>query len=196
LIVAADSRAKRVALLAEAVAASGTRVVRILMADLARPLPFRRSFDRVLVDAPCSGLGTIRRDPEIRWRRSEADLERFASAQIVMLAHAAEVVSPGGRLVYATCSSEPDENEAVVEAFLGMHPEFVAADPRATDKGLPAGLEAVLDASGRLRTSPHLHGLEAFFAAVLLRDGNVAQARKVRDTGLQTHADPPEPDAF
>ena len=78
------------------------------------PLPFPDRFDCVMVDAPCSGLGTLRRDPDIRWRRTEADLPPLAAAQLTMLRHAAAAVAPGGRLVYATCSSEPEENEDVV----------------------------------------------------------------------------------
>ena len=83
-----------------------------------------RPFDAVLLDAPCSGLGTIRRDPDLRWRRREEDLPALAVAQIDMLTRLATVVKPGGRLTYSTCSSEPEENEAVVEAFLAAHPAF------------------------------------------------------------------------
>ena len=96
--------------------------VRIAQLDLTAPLPFPAVFDLVLVDAPCSGLGTIRREPEIRWRRTAEDLARFADQQQRMLSHAAAGVRPGGRLVYATCSSEPEENEAVAAAFLADHP--------------------------------------------------------------------------
>ena len=87
-------------------------------------------FDRVLVDAPCSGLGTIRRDPDIRWRRHEADLPALARTQLALLERAASLVRTGGRLVYATCSSEPEENEAVVDAFLARHVEFELVDLR------------------------------------------------------------------
>jgi 16S rRNA (cytosine967-C5)-methyltransferase len=124
-------------------------------------------FDLVLLDAPCSGLGTLRRDPEIRWRRKERDLALLSAAQRAMLDQASAVVRPGGRLVYATCSSEPEENDEVVDAFLVSHPSFSlvrpVADPHAT------GLAAVLDERGLLRTSPITHGLEAFFAATLQR---------------------------
>src|SRR5262249_60888096 len=93
-------------------------------------LPFRAAFDLMLVDAPCSGLGTLRREPEIRWRRSESDLARFAKRQQRMLDEAATALRPGGILIYATCSSEPDENEAVASAFLPTHVRFHAIDPR------------------------------------------------------------------
>jgi len=121
----------------------------------------------VLVDAPCSGLGTIRRDPDVRWRRTETDLARFAGAQGEMLAGLATVVRPGGRIVYSTCSSEPEENEAVVEDFLANHPGFRReTPPRFTGR---AELAALLDRDGALKTLPFRDGLEAFYAAMLLR---------------------------
>jgi 16S rRNA (cytosine967-C5)-methyltransferase len=165
LLVAADVRDRRVALLGDTVRASGAPNVRIVQADLLAPLPFGPVFDTVLVDAPCSGLGTLRRDPDIRWRRTEQDLAPLAAAQRRMIAHAAAAVAPGGRLVYATCSSEPDENDAVVDAFLAATPAFRALDLRRAS-ALPAG---VVDARGRLRTEPDRHGLEGFFAAALTR---------------------------
>ncbi len=165
LLVATDVRDRRVALLADTVRASGAPNVRVLQADLLSPLPFGPVFDCVLVDAPCSGLGTLRRDPDIRWRRTADDLPALAAAQRTMIANAAAVVAPGGRLVYATCSSEPEENDDVVDAFLGGTPAFRALDLRSAS-ALPAD---VLDERGRLRTAPDRHGLEAFFAAALER---------------------------
>jgi 16S rRNA (cytosine967-C5)-methyltransferase len=118
------------------------------------------------VDAPCSGLGTLRRDPDIRWRRQESDLPRLADSQRRMLQHAADVVRERGRLVYATCSSEPEENEAVVEAFLASNPAFVQVDAGQAHPSLPGTL---VDARGHFRTEPDVHGLECFFGAVLER---------------------------
>ena len=165
LIVAADVRPRRVELLRTTVERSGAQCIRLVFLDAQEPLPFRGTpFDLVLIDAPCSGLGTIRRDPEIRWRREEADLSHFAAAQLLMLENAAHVVRPGGRIVYATCSSEPDENDAVVAAFLSAHRSFALVDMRSQ---APPGLAAVLDDRSMLRTSPIAHGLEAFFGAVL-----------------------------
>jgi 16S rRNA (cytosine967-C5)-methyltransferase len=164
-IVACDVRSRRIELLRRTVAATGARSVRIVQADLLTPLPFGQRFDCVLVDAPCSGLGTLRRDPDIRWRRRERDLAELAAAQFEMVGHAAEVLAPGGRLVYATCSSEPEENEAVVDRFLAGAPQFTAVDARA----VPDLPETVVDERGHLRTLPHVHGLEAFFGAVLER---------------------------
>jgi len=101
-------RSARVQLLRETVNASGAHNIRVLQADLEAGLPFAPEFDVVFVDAPCSGLGTGRRDPDIRWRRAEADLAPLASAQLNMIRNAADAVRPGGRLIYATCSSEPE----------------------------------------------------------------------------------------
>jgi len=165
-IVASDLRDRRMQLLRRTVAASGAKNIVLARADLLRPLPFQPRFDLVVVDAPCSGLGTLRRDPDIRWRRSEDDLSALAAAELTMLQHAADVVRAGGRLVYATCSSEPEENEGVVAAFLASTPHFVQVHAHAAAPALPA---AVVDARGCLRTQPDLHGLEAFFGAVFAR---------------------------
>jgi 16S rRNA (cytosine967-C5)-methyltransferase len=166
LIVSCDVRDRRVALLRRTVATTGAANVVIVQADLMTPLPFQRAFDCVLVDAPCSGLGTLRRDPDIRWRRREDDLPVLASAQRVMLRNAAAVVGPGGRLIYATCSSEPEENENIASALLSETPEFIAIDAATVHPQLP---RAVVDDGGHLRTAPDRHGLEAFFGAVFER---------------------------
>ena len=163
-VVASDLRPRRVALLADLLARAGSPRVAIVRLDATAPLPLRPVFDSVLVDAPCSGLGTLRRDPDVRWRRTPDDLAAFAATQFEMLRHAAEAVRPGGRLIYATCSSEPEENEQVVARFLDRHPEFVPAVPNA----VPA-LDRVLDGNGHLRTLPFRHGVDAFFAAALAR---------------------------
>jgi 16S rRNA (cytosine967-C5)-methyltransferase len=162
-LVASDRRASRVRLLASTLDAA--RVPRRVVAlDATQSLPFAPVFDRVLVDAPCSGLGTLRRDPDLKWTRHETDLARLAGVQREMLTAAASVVRSGGRLVYATCSSEPEENEDVVREWLGARPDFrllSAAD-------VPAGRTFVDDA-GYFRTLPFRDGLDAFFAAVLVR---------------------------
>ena len=166
VLVACDVRDRRIDLLRRTVASSGATNVRIAQADLLKPLPFSEPFDCVLVDAPCSGLGTLRRDPDIRWRRTETDLDAFAAAQLVMLQHASDVVRPGGRLIYATCSSEPEENEGVADAFLSGHRQFAEVNAAAAAPALP---REVIDARGHLRTTPDQHGLEAFFGAVFQR---------------------------
>jgi 16S rRNA (cytosine967-C5)-methyltransferase len=166
VLIACDLRDRRIELLRRTVASSGAQNVHVMQADLLKPLPFSEPFDCVLVDAPCSGLGTLRRDPDIRWRRRERDLDALAEAQRVMLQHAADVVAPGGRLIYATCSSEPEENDAVADAFVQGTSVFELVDARTAAPQLPA---AVVDDRGFLRTLPHVHGLEAFFGAVFKR---------------------------
>jgi 16S rRNA (cytosine967-C5)-methyltransferase len=166
LIVACDARPRRMRLLAATVRESRAPNVRLVQVGGRDEAPFAPIFDRVLVDAPCSGLGTVRRDPDIRWRRAEADLAGFAAHQATLLTRAARTVAPGGRLVYATCSSEPEENEQIVDAFLAAHPGFRLGDAREIDE---ARLGAVTDARGMLRTLPFAHRLEAFFAAALIR---------------------------
>ena len=166
LLVACDVRGRRMELLRRTLSQAGANRVRLVQADMLMSLPFSRPFDLVLVDAPCSGLGTLRRDPDIRWRRLEGDLSTLAAAQLTMLQRAAEVVAAGGRLIYATCSSEPEENEAVVSAFLAAAPGFAPVDARDSAPRLPS---AVVDARGHLRTDPATHRLESFFGAVFQR---------------------------
>jgi 16S rRNA (cytosine967-C5)-methyltransferase len=160
-LVAADYRHGRIALLARMLRSSGLAVP-IVALDVTTPLPFRDVFDRVLLDAPCSGLGTLRRDPDVKWTRRPDDLPALAAAEQTMLAHASAVVRPGGRLIYATCSSEPDENMDVVRAFLAAQPKF-------TLEPLTHVPPALITAEGCLTTTPVDHGLDAFFAAVLVR---------------------------
>ena len=165
-LVACDVRPKRIDLLRQTVRLSGATCVDVVHIPAAGPLPFGGAFDRVLVDAPCSGLGTVRRDPDIRWRRTEGDLASLAVEQLSLLARGADLVAPGGRLVYATCSSEPEENEGVVDAFCRSRPDFEPLDLGTAARGIQPVL---LDARGMLRTLPPAHGLEAFFAAALVR---------------------------
>jgi 16S rRNA (cytosine967-C5)-methyltransferase len=168
LLVACDVRARRVELLRKTIVTTGAAQVRVVQADLLATLPFSQPFDTVLVDVPCSGLGTLRRDPDIRWRRRDGDLRSFAAAEVTMLKHAADAVAPGGRLIYATCSSEPEENEEVVDAWRAADggAAFALVDARALAPAIPAVL---VDQRGHLRTSPDRHELEAFFAAVFER---------------------------
>jgi len=166
VIIASDVRARRLTLLRETIRTAGTRSVSVVRVPTAGPLPFAPRFDAVLVDAPCSGLGTIRRDPDIRWRRREEDLVVLARDQVALLMRAADVLAPGGRLVYATCSSEPEENDAVIAAFLAARRDFRRTDLQTTAAPL---LEPFIDEEGFFRTTPPGHGLEAFFAAALTR---------------------------
>ncbi|MEO8521290.1 MAG: 16S rRNA (cytosine(967)-C(5))-methyltransferase RsmB [Acidobacteriota bacterium] len=162
LIVATDVRGRRVDLLARTVGAAGAGCVRVVQADAGAVLPFEPRFDCVLLDAPCSGLGTLRRDPEIRWRRAEDTLPRLAAAQLNMLQCTAGVLAPGGRLVYSTCSSEPEENEQVVARFLESRPDF-------TVRPVAGALARFATPDGYFRTLPFRDQLEAFFAAMLVK---------------------------
>lgn len=121
------------------------------------------TFDAVLVDVPCTGTGTFRRHPDARWRLRASDLAVMAATQRAVLRAAAETVAPGGLLIYSTCSLEPEENDAQVEAFLADHPEWTLEPP--PEGAVPA---TVLDA-GRLRVLPQRHGTDGAFAARLRR---------------------------
>ena len=121
--------------------------------------------DRVLVDAPCTGLGTLRRNPDLKWRQSPAAVDEMVAKQTAILAAAARLVRPGGRLVYATCSLLAEENDAVVDAFLAAQPQFrsLSAQEVLHKQGV------MLETGERLRLLPHLHDTDGFFAAVLER---------------------------
>ncbi|HQR86439.1 MAG: SAM-dependent methyltransferase [Burkholderiales bacterium 35-55-47] len=124
--------------------------------------------DRVLVDAPCSGLGTLRRNPDLKWRQSPKAVEELTVKQTSILASAARLVKSGGRLVYATCSVLPEENEAIAQAFSAAHPNFVplsAADTLTELKVANAGSLCTTDGL-YLRLWPHIHATDGFFAAV------------------------------
>jgi 16S rRNA (cytosine967-C5)-methyltransferase len=122
-------------------------------------------FDRILVDAPCSGLGTLRRNPDARWRVRHTDPERLAETQRALLRQAARVLRPEGVLVYSTCTLLPEENEAVVEAFLRESPDFeLASVPEA-----PEEVRELMEPDGILRCWPHRHDTDGFFAARLER---------------------------
>ena len=122
--------------------------------------------DRVLVDAPCSGLGTLRRNPDLKWRQTPASVAELTAKQAGILAATAKLLKPGGRLVYATCSLLPEENERIVDAFLAAHPQF-ARRPAAE---ILAAQGIRIEMPGEdLHLLPHLHGTDGFYAAVLER---------------------------
>lgn len=134
--------------------------------------------DRVLVDVPCSGIGTLRRNPDFKWRQNEATLQQLARTQRSILAAAAELVKPCGRVVYVTCSILPEENDEVVRAFLADHPHFrleAAAEQTATWRHASTGEPFVNGPqpqgglAGALRLFPSVHGCDGFFAALLTR---------------------------
>jgi 16S rRNA (cytosine967-C5)-methyltransferase len=121
--------------------------------------------DRVLVDAPCSGFGTLRRNPDLKWRHGPEAIVELATKQAAILESAARLVKAGGRLVYATCSILPEENENVADAFAAAHPEFT---PISCTEQL-AAQRIELDCGERLRLWPHRHGCDGFFAAAFQR---------------------------
>lgn len=167
LVVASDVRRNRLRLLKKSASLSGSDRIRIVEISSSGPLPYRIAFDRVLVDAPCSGLGTIRRDPDIRWKRQPEELTILGKNQGILLDRAATIVKPKGRLVYSTCSTEPEENEEVIDSFLDRQPDFRLLDLRTLP--VPKTLNPLIDDRGMFRTRPFLDHLDGFFAAALSR---------------------------
>jgi 16S rRNA (cytosine967-C5)-methyltransferase len=165
-LYAFDVAEKRLANLKPRLARSGlSNVHPQLLAHEADPKLKRLAgkFDRVLVDAPCSGLGTLRRNPDLKWRQSPESVAELTAKQCAILASAARLLKPGGRLVYATCSLLTEENEAQVEAFLTAHPDY-----RLVPAGeLLAALGVGLEMGDTLRLRPDRHDTDGFFAAVL-----------------------------
>jgi len=162
IIVASDVHEHRLRTVVQTAQSQGLASIHCVALDGLQPLPVgRNAFDRVLVDAPCSGTGTLRRNPEIRWRISPADIEELSQRQKQLLFNAAGTVKPGGRLVYSTCSVEIDENEDVRQAFLENNPSFRAAE-------LPLD-SSLLTSTGAARTWPHRDGTDGFFICAFAR---------------------------
>jgi 16S rRNA (cytosine967-C5)-methyltransferase len=167
-LYAFDVSERRLAKLKPRLARSGLSNVHPVQIDSEHDVKIKRlagKIDRVLVDAPCSGLGTLRRNPDLKWRQSADAVVELAPKQASILASAARLVKPGGRLVYATCSLLEAENEAVVAQFLGDHPDFVL---------VPAGKVLAeqrieVEMGDYLSLWPHRHATDGFFAAVLER---------------------------
>jgi len=161
-VVAGDARRRRLGALRETARRAGV-AIRVAVADLLAA-PFRQGeFAAVLVDAPCSATGTMAHHPDARWRVTLRTIARAAARQRELLAAAAELVRPGGILVYATCSLEPEENGDIVTDFLARHPHFVRAPAMAR---VPA---ALLTADGDFQTLPQRDGTDGAYAARLLR---------------------------
>ena len=130
------------------------------------PRNLTQSFDRVLLDAPCSGLGVLRRNPDIKWRSSKKNLNKFYTKQLRLLDKASRLVKPSGILVYAVCSPEPEENEMVINDFLKNHHEFAISNEFGR---LPENLRSLAGAPGVLKTFPHLRQMDGFYSVRLLR---------------------------
>jgi 16S rRNA (cytosine967-C5)-methyltransferase len=169
-VYAMDVSARRLAALAPRAARAGvTNVHSIALSGDhdARAKRLAGKLDRVLVDAPCSGFGTLRRNPDLKWRHSPETIDELAEKQRAILAAAARLVKPGGRLVYATCSILCEENEAIVQAFHGANAAF---SPLPCSE-LLAAQRIALDTGPYLRLWPHRHGTDGFFAAAFQRNG-------------------------
>ncbi len=148
----------------------GIGIVEACCADVRTWAPQTQSlFDRVLLDAPCSGLGTLRQHPEIRWRRTPESVHALTQLQRQLLDQAALWVRPGGLLVYATCTLLRAENEEIVEDFLARRRDFALTS---LAEILPSEIRALIDHRGIFRTAPHRQGLDGFFATRLRRSGN------------------------
>jgi 16S rRNA (cytosine967-C5)-methyltransferase len=169
-VYAFDVSAARLAKFKPRLARSGASNVHPQLISGERDVRVKRLFgkiDRVLIDAPCSGLGTLRRNPELKWRQQPSDVEAMVQKQTAILEGAHRLLKAGGRLVYVTCSLLREENEQVVERFLREHPEFRMED--ASSLLAAQQIELPMSASEYLRTSPHVHHTDGFFAASLLR---------------------------
>jgi 16S rRNA (cytosine967-C5)-methyltransferase len=173
-LYAFDTAQRRLANLAPRLKRSGLSNVHPQLIDDEHDARVRRlagKIDRVLVDAPCTGLGTLRRNPDLKWRQSPQALAELTRKQASILAAAAGLVKPGGRLVYATCSILREENEAIVEAFLAAHPQFALDDA----SGILRAQGIALDTGVYFRVCPHTHRMDGFFAAALARGGQAAR---------------------
>jgi 16S rRNA (cytosine967-C5)-methyltransferase len=170
LLVACDASTRRLETLQKLLPGltANAAAVRVARLDAAQPLPFRQHFDRVLVDAPCSGTGTLARNPEIKWRLAKGDLERLAEIQQGILSNALSVLAPGGRLIYATCSLEPEENEKVVESVLAANAGCRLLSFAELVEELP-NIASLIDSRGFFHTRPDLGAMDGFFAAAVTR---------------------------
>ena len=167
-VYALDVSAKRLAALSPRAARAGVTSIYAVALSGDNDVRTRRlagKLDRVLVDAPCSGFGTLRRNPDLKWRHGPAAIDELAAKQGRILDAAARLVKPGGRLVYATCSILREENEGVADAFAAGHPEFRPV----SCAGLLAAQRIEIDSGPRLRLWPHVHGTDGFFAAAFQR---------------------------
>ena len=158
VVLSSDVRPRRVNLIVAAKKRLGLSNLQPLVADAAF-FP-AKSADLVLLDAPCSGLGVLRRKPEIRWKRQERDIEELAQLQRRLIRRAGELVAVGGFLIYSTCTTEREENEAVIDSLLA-DTTFEVIPP---DERIPS---ALVTAAGMIRTFPHLHGMDGAFAVKL-----------------------------
>lgn len=164
-VTASDMHMERISRLKSTLRDARASKTDILIADAAKPPAFRRRFDAVLADVPCSGLGTLRRNPEIKWHLNPDKLVSLQQTQKQILHSVSEAVRVGGHLLYSTCSTEPEENEAVIEDFLGLHPNFSLERPK-----YPPGIDIWTNKDQMVRTFPGTRLWDGFFAALLVRN--------------------------
>lgn len=165
-LIATDISRSKLTIVQDNLRRLGMNSVATAVADLHQPDTFPDGeFDRILLDAPCSGLGVIRRNPEAKWRLFSGDITRLAAVQKTLLKNAAARLKPGGTLLYSTCSTSEAENEIVVEDFLLHHPGFVLENLN----DLFPELSELIAFYGMFRAWPHRHGMDGFFAARLKR---------------------------
>jgi 16S rRNA (cytosine967-C5)-methyltransferase len=167
-VVALDINRARLISLAENSRRLGLGIIHYVVADASKDISslLRSSFDRIMVDAPCSGLGVISRHPDAKWNRDKEDIKRLAELQLSILTQAAEALGKGGKMLYVTCTLSREENEGVVEAFLTRNRSFALEDLR--DRAPHWALD-LIDERGFLRTMPHIHRTNGFFAALFKR---------------------------
>jgi 16S rRNA (cytosine967-C5)-methyltransferase len=167
-VIALELHRPRIALIHQAARRLGLANLRPLERDVAQgfDLQGRAYYRRILVDAPCSGLGTLRRNPDARWRLRPDEIGRAATSALRILASAARYVEEGGVLVYSVCTFSPEETTGVISLFLEANPDFRQDDPRPF---LPEAARALVNAAGALQTWPQRDGCDAFFAVRLVR---------------------------
>ncbi len=164
-ICALDLNASRVKVVGEVAERLGVKIIKTFEADAGQPLPEGLpAFDAILCDAPCSGLGVIRRTPDIKLKRREGEIREIAERQKRILDNIPGCLKKGGRIVYSTCTFEPEETDENIEWFLGRHKDFVLEDAR---QFLTGSCRSLVDGQGFLRTFPHRHNMDGFFAARL-----------------------------
>ncbi|PLX80973.1 MAG: 16S rRNA (cytosine(967)-C(5))-methyltransferase RsmB [Desulfuromonas sp.] len=169
-IVAVDLHPHRLALIGQGAKRLGCQGITAKCWDMSRLPDFlsEASFDAVLVDAPCSGLGVLRRNPEARWRLQPGDIIDLSQRQLAILDHASRLVRPGGRLVYSVCTTTTEETTEIVDQFLSRNVQFFR---RSFADKVPASWQQILDSQGALRSFPHRHKIDGFFAVSLTRKG-------------------------
>jgi len=165
-ILAIDIQEDKLKLLKKLSIRLGISILEIRKGDATKDLgrDFQNRFDRILIDAPCTGLGTLRRNPEIKWRIHPEDIKKITEIQKKILDRSHNYLKPGGILVYSTCTIMPEENEDIVNDFLSRNRDYKSIPIAGSIPG------ALVDASGFFRTYPHRHGMDGFFAALLQRE--------------------------